>query len=351
MQNRATFLGFMVITGVIAAAIGSAMILGSNDGDSGANSNLAFPAAATGAPFGQPAAPDSSNRDQFYSVTAADSSSSENALVPGTALGVGGAGDTAGIVTAQSGGSGSIIDRKIERTSTLSVTVDNVLAAVSKIQAAATGAGGYVSQQNISEQAGPPDEDGKPTKQQLATVQIRVPSESYDSVMSGLRGIAKEVTSENSQTVEVTAQYTDLQSQLRNLEATETQYLALLERAATIEEILTVGDRLASVRLQIEQVQGQINLLDNLTSLATITINVTLPPVIFETVVTEPAKENFAEEAINNAWEASQDVLEFMAVAAITAGVVMVWILVPGVLGLAGWRLFGGRRGPGPAAS
>lgn len=356
MSNRATFLSFMVIAGVIAAAIGSAMILSSNDSPA-ANSATAliatqggsFPA-ATGAPIGQPYAADIPNSDQNYSVTG---DASQDLLRPGTAPesgGAGGASATAGIPPAQTGGSGSIIDRKIERTSTLSITVENVLSAVSQIQAAATGAGGYVSQQSISEQAGPPDEDGKPTKQQLATVQIRVPSESYDSVMSGLRGIAKEVTSENSQTTEVTAQYTDLQSQLRNLQATEKQYLALLERAATIDEILTVGDRLASVRLQIEQVQGQINLLDNLTSLATITINVTLPPVIIETVVTEPAKENFAEEAVNNAWEASQDVLEFMAVAAITAGVVMVWILVPGVLGLAGWRLFGGRRGHGPAA-
>ena len=126
---------------------------------------------------------------------------------------------------------------------------------------------------------------------------------------------------------------------------------ALLERAATIDEILTVGDRLASVRLQIEQIQGQINLLDNLTDLATITINISLPAPVIELTVEEPVKEpNFARQALDDAWEASEDVLEYMAVAAITAGVVMVWVLVPGVLLLIGWRLFGGRR-QGPAAS
>lgn len=346
MRNKAALVGILIAVGTVAAVIGTAMISGSSDSSSSSNDDGAAFVAATSIP--DQALPQTGGEaltGDTYSI-ADDASQDLRQPVPAPAPAGGG-----GVGTAATGGSGYIIDRKIERTSTLSITVDNVLAAVSQIQAAATGAGGYVSQQSITEQSGPPDEDGKPTKQQLATVQIRVPSESYDSVMSGLRGIAKEVTSENSQTVEVTAQYTDLQSQLRNLQATEKQYLALLERAATIEEILTVSDRLSSVRLQIEQVQGQINLLDNLTSLATITINVTLPPVIFETVVTEPAKENFAEEAINNAWESSQDVLEFMAVAAITAGVVMIWILVPGVLGLAGWRLFGGRRGPGPAAS
>jgi hypothetical protein len=333
MRNRATFLGVTFAIAALAAIVGGAMILRSS-GDSPSSDDTA----ALAVPV--------SNGDGFSSAIT-DASSPEKALVP-----QGGAAGSSNIGSSSAAGndaSNSIIDRKIERTTTLAVTVDNVLDAVSKIQAAASGAGGYVSQQNISEQQGPPGDDGKPTKQQLATVQIRVPAESYESVMSGLRGIAKEVTSENTQTTEVTAQYTDLQSQLRNLQATEKQYLDLLSRAATIDEILTVSDRLNGVRSQIEQVQGQINLLDNLTAMATITISVTLP-VVTE-IISQPGEENFAVEALNNAWDASQSALEFLAVAAITAGVVMVWILVPGLLGLAGWRLLGGRRGHGPASS
>lgn len=349
MRKRATFLGVLTIVAALATAIGAAMVLRSNDtGDDSAMS--AYPAAATGVPGYPQTGGLSELQGGTDRVTPAPANAPSIQAYGGSADS-GGVGDVGGAGSTSIGsaaGSNSIVDRKIERNSTLAITVDNVIDAVNRIQAAATGAGGYVSQQNITETAGPPDEDGKPTKQQLATVQIRVPSESYEGVMTGLRGIASDVTSENTQTTEVTAQYTDLQSQLRNLEATEKQYLALLDRAETISDILTVSDRLSGVRLQIEQIQGQINLLDNLTSMATITINVSLPPVIAE-VVTEPAEENFAVRAINNAWEASQDVLEFLAVAAITAGVVMIWILVPGVLALVGWRLFG-RRSHGATA-
>jgi uncharacterized protein YjeT (DUF2065 family) len=360
MRNKPAFFGILIAIGTISAVLGAALL--SSSGDSAGNTAKDI-VAATGAPvFDAFNAETSEGEDgvRGYSITsqsapqtggidAAGGGGGGTAGAGGWGAGGGGTGGGGG-ASGYVAGSGQIIDRKIQRTTTLTVTVDNVLDAVSKIQAAATGAGGYVSQQSINETAGPPDEGGKPTKQQVATVQIRVPSDSYDIVMSGLRGIAKEVTAENSQTTEVTAQYTDLQSQLRNLEATERQYLALLERAGTIEEILNVSDRLASVRLQIEQVQGQVNLLENLTSLATITVNVSLPAPAIELTVEEPVKEpNFARQALDDAWEASEDVLEFMAVAAITAGVIMVWVLVPAAFLLAGWRLFGGRR-QGPAA-
>jgi conjugal transfer/entry exclusion protein len=361
MRTKAGFLGILIAISAIAAIVGIVMISGSGD-ESPGDSKAANPLLEVTQPLASnapsPATPAATVPAQVYSLyttqnlpaVGSGGGTTGGGGTGGASGGVGGAG-MSGVMGANSSSS-QIIDRKIERTSTLAITVDNVLDAVNQIQAAATGVGGYVSQQNVTETAGPEDDEGKPTKRQTATVQIRVPSEAYDNVMRGLRGIAKEVTSEQSQTVEVTAQYTDLQSQLRNLQATEQQYLVLLDRAETIENILTVSDRLASVRLQIEQVQGQINLLENLTGLATITINVTLPPIEVQQVVQETPKEpNFARQALDDAWEASEDVLEYMVVAAITAGVVMAWVLVPGAAILLAWRLFARKRGAGPAAS
>ena len=179
--------------------------------------------------------------------------------------------------------SNSLVDRKIERQATLDITVDDVAGAVTRIEAAAGAAGGFISQETITQATTSGSND---TKRQQATVQIRVPAEKYTAVMNDLRGLAKDVTSENSQTSEVTGQYTDLQSQLRNLQSTEQQYLTLMGTATTVGDILTVQDRLNSVQGQIEQVQGQIQLIDNLTAMATITIGVSLPPL---PATTEPA--------------------------------------------------------------
>lgn len=236
-----------------------------------------------------------------------------------------------------------LADRKIIRTATLELEVEDVGAAVQKVESAAITAGGFVSESTVFVQEPPEPEDGDeapPERTQTATVTIRVPAEAYANVMSQLRGIASEVRSESSQASEVTEEFTDLQSRLRNLEATEGQYLKLLEQAETIPDILTVQDRINSVRLEIEQVQGRINLLDDLTDLATITATLVPPSA---PIRGEDSGQGWAAEAWDAAWEGSQDALVALGTVAIIGGVVLVWLAVPALVALVGWRRFGWR--------
>ncbi|MEO7667072.1 MAG: DUF4349 domain-containing protein, partial [Dehalococcoidia bacterium] len=246
-----------------------------------------------------------------------------------------------------------VLERKIVRNATMDTTVEDVPSAVRSVESRALAAGGFVSASNVFLEA-PPDPapvlEGEPVptpapERQRANVQIRVPAESYTAVMSDLRALG-DVKLESSTTSEVTEQYTDLEARLRNLQASEQQYLDLLGRAAEIPDIITVQDRLNAVRLEVEQVQGQLQLLDDLTDLATIDINISLPPLVVEIEPVE-AEPGWAEEAWDNAWEKSQQVLEAAGVVAITAGIVLVWILVPAILLGIGWRVATaiGRRG------
>ena len=230
----------------------------------------------------------------------------------------------------------SLIDRKIVRTATLELSVEDVGAAAQKVENAALAAGGFVSGSNLSTEN---DSGDDAQKRQRATVTIRVPAEAYVSVMSQLRGIAKVLKSETSDAREVTEEYTDIQSRLRNLEATERQYLELLAKAASIQDILTVQDRLNSVRLEIEQAQGRINVLDDLTDLATITVELTLPPAVAQ----QEEDQGWAEEAWETSWDASKDGAVVLGTVAIAGSVLMAWLTVPLVLVLIGWRLFGRR--------
>jgi len=132
---------------------------------------------------------------------------------------------------------------------------------------------------------------------------------------------------------------------LRNLEATEQQYLALLEKAETIPDILSLQDRLNSVRLEIERIQGQINVVNDLSDLATIVVRLT-PPVAG---TDGGSSQGWAQEAWDNAWEKSEQVLEDMGTVAIAGAVVMMWLAVPTIVVLAGWRLFGRKARGGEA--
>ena len=233
-----------------------------------------------------------------------------------------------------------LLDRKIIRTATLNLTVEDVAGGMQEVERIANTAGGFVSGSSLSV-INPGSEDEE--RRQTGTVTIRVPSEAYASVMNQLRGVAKEIDAESSNTSEVTEEYTDLESRLRTLEATELRYLELLTQADTIPDILTMEDRLNSVRFEIEQVSGRMNLLDDLTDLATITVRLDLPPVAGEELVVEESK-SWAEEAWDEAWATSQDALEVAGTIGIVAGVTLIWLAIPAVLVLAGWRAFGPKR-------
>lgn len=245
------------------------------------------------------------------------------------------AGDEAGAGT-EAGGLGPLNDRKIVRTATIDLRVEDLQGSVVAVQAIATRAGGFVSESRVF--VAPDSDEDDVRSSQSATVVIRVPAETFEDTMSKLRDAADEVESETISATEVTEEFTDLESRLRNLEATELQYLALLERAESIEDVLAVQARLDDVRLEIEQVQGRLNVLADLTDLATITVNLTPTGA--------PAgdeDDNWAVEALETAWDVSLDALIVLGTAAIAAAVLFVWLIALGAVLVPAWRLFGRR--------
>lgn len=236
---------------------------------------------------------------------------------------------------------------KIIRTTTIEMTVEDVKSTLERIEMAAAAVGGTVSGSSlVLERAAAVREGEEPAPARYsATITIRVPVESYASVMSQLRAAASEIRAEHSEALSVSTEYADLQARLRNLQATETRYLELMGLAEDIPEILSVQDRLNGTRLEIEQVQARIQLLDNLASLATITAALALPPPPARAPVEaapqpEPEPEpNWANRAWDDAWQASEDILETIGVAAITAGFVLVWLVVPGIVLFGAWWL------------
>jgi hypothetical protein len=223
-------------------------------------------------------------------------------------------------------------ERKITLGATVRLRVEDIPQAVGQIEDIAAARGGFVSGSDVAVDSAASE------REQVATMTIRVPAASYTEVIRELRGLASQVDSETSRATEVTDEYTDLQSRLRNLQATEARYLELLGRAQTVDEILAVQDRVNSTRMEIEQVQGRLNVLNDLTALATISVELRLPPLI-----ATDGGGGWATEAVQRSWDATQTLVAVFGTIAIGTAFLLPWLLIPALVGAVAWRVFGRR--------
>ncbi len=106
-----------------------------------------------------------------------------------------------------------------------------------------------------------------------ATVTMGVPVDEFENAVRRLRALALKVLDEHASGSDVTDQYVDLESQLRNLEATEARIRTFLEKAQTVEEALLVNQRLSDITAQIEHIKGQMNYLKDRAAYSTITVH------------------------------------------------------------------------------
>lgn len=209
-------------------------------------------------------------------------------------------------------------DRKIIRTGQLDLTVANVESSLAAVRDLAVQNGGFLFSSNSRY-------DGD---DMLATAVIQVPVDAFDSVMSGLRKMGTKVVSESTTSQDVSEEYTDLNSQVKNLQASELQLRALLGKATTVNDTLQVQNQLSGVQGQIEQLQGRINYLGHHSDLSTITVNLSPKPIVAASPPPPPAPGWQPSETASRAWNASLDMLASAGDVLITA-FVFLWWLVP----------------------
>lgn len=111
------------------------------------------------------------------------------------------------------------------------------------------------------------DVDTRPS----ATVVVRVPVQSFNEVISHIKGVG-EVQSESVNGQDVTEEFVDLEAQLKNFRATETQFLEIMKRATQIQDVLAVQRELMNVRSSIESIEGRMKYLTESADYSTITV-------------------------------------------------------------------------------
>jgi hypothetical protein len=158
-------------------------------------------------------------------------------------------------------------DRLVIQNAELSLVVKDPAAKMQAISGMATTMEGFVVSSNMAQTLAP---DG--TKVPEGTILVRVPAAKLDEALKQIKADALDVESENRSGQDVTKEYTDLQSQLTNLEDTEAQLTLIMQKADKTDDVLAIFNQLTQIRGQIDVIKGQMQYYKQSAALSAITV-------------------------------------------------------------------------------
>ena len=170
-------------------------------------------------------------------------------------------------------GNAAVVERIVIKNASLSIVVDNPTSALFEIIQMAESMGGFVVNSNLHKAY---IENG--IEVPAADITIRVPADQLVVAMEQIKSMVEnqgtDIQNETVTGQDVTKDYTDQKSRLRNLEDAEAQLREIMASATKTEDVLSVFNRLTQVREEIEVLQGQINYYEESARLSSISVNI-----------------------------------------------------------------------------
>ena len=206
-----------------------------------------------------------------------------------------------------SGVSAAAVERIVIKNADLAIVVSDVEGRMKNIQIMAEQMGGFVVSSNLY-QSYTSDYIEVPEAQ----IVIRVPSDQLEEAMDQVKKDTVEVQTENISGQDVTAEYVDLQSRLKNYEAAEAQLDEILKKATETEDVVNVFNQLVYYREQIELVKGQIKYYDEAAALSAISVRIIAEETIQPVVIGTWEPKGVALEAVQNLVDFLKGFTEFL---------------------------------------
>jgi hypothetical protein len=217
------------------------------------------------------------------------------------------------------------LQRRIIYNADVQLIVDDLTKAEQELQRLVTEHKGYIAKAEINGSTGQP---------RNGHWRLRVPGDHLQPCLEALTKLG--VPQKNStDSRDVTEEYYDLEARIKNKKVEESRLQGYLEdKKATskLEDILAIERELNRVRGEIEQAEGRLRLLSNLSALAT--LDVTMHEV---KDYVPPQAPTFGNQ-ISSTFSGSLDALTQVGKAVVLAAVALfVWLPLLAVVGLSVW--------------
>jgi hypothetical protein len=222
------------------------------------------------------------------------------------------------------------VDRMLVRTATVELSSADPTRTVDRARDVAASQGGYTGSEDV--------------QQRTATVTLHIPSDRFDRALNALSALGKVISRQQSAD-DVTEQVVDLDSRITTQRASVDRIRALLAKAGTVDEIVSIEAQLTSREADLESLQQRSQALAGQVAMSTVTIRVSKtnappPPAPQE-------EQGGFLTGLSDGWHA------FLGAGAATlrvVGAVLPFVLVLAIPGVPAYRWWRRRRAAVPLA-
>jgi hypothetical protein len=194
----------------------------------------------------------------------------------------------------------AVVERIVIKNADLAIVVSDVNGRMKNIQIMAEQMGGFVVSSNLYKSY-----TNNNIEVPEAQIVVRVPAEKLGDAIEQIKKDAVDVQNENVSGQDVTSEYVDLQSRLKNLEAAEAQLNDILKKATDTTDVVNIFNQLIAYREQIEVIKGQIKYYDEAAALSSITVRIIAEETVQPLVIGKWEPKGVALEAV-------QDLIDFL---------------------------------------
>ncbi|MHB8620034.1 MAG: DUF4349 domain-containing protein [Chloroflexota bacterium] len=228
------------------------------------------------------------------------------------------------------------VSRMIVKNGSLSIAVADPETSLDQVDQIVRSEQGIIASQTVRNQRG----------KVFVNMLIQVDPGKFEDCLSRLRSLRASRTQPTIDSVssqDVTGQYVDLQARYTNLRTTRDAYQALLKKATSIADVITLTREIGNVQTQMDEIKGRENLLSRQAGVSN--INLSLSPVGANP---EPGPRPLPGpgQAAAAAWHALLTGLRGLAVGLIWTAIILP---LPALVVLGAWLVY--RRLARPAAA
>jgi len=202
-------------------------------------------------------------------------------------------------------------ERMVIQTATMRVSVADTVEAMNATTALAKNLGGYVVSSNRYS-----DTTYNNFTYTRTSITIRVPAAKLEEAMQKIREMSADgkngVLSESLSGEDVTSDFVDSSSRLRNLKAAEEQLVKLMEITVDLDATMKVFRELTNIRSEIEVLEGHIKFLQESSALSSISIDFVAEASLQPIEIGGWKPEGVAKDALENLIRMFQGLVDFL---------------------------------------